>query len=79
MPLTGMLPQTGTLPPPEGRFAVKLVLDDAEEGLFLAAGAQGTGAIYTHHLEMIHILRKVLLRVSAYLDWIIIKHHISLH
>ena len=27
----------------------------------------------------IHIIRKVLLRVSAYLNWVIIKHHISLH
>ena len=58
---------------------MKLVLDDREEGLFLAAGARGTGAIYTQYLYPIHIIRKVLLRVSAYLDWIIIKHHISLH
>jgi multidrug resistance efflux pump len=79
LPLTGTLPQTGPAPAPEGRFAVKLVLDEREKDLFLAAGARGTGAIYTHHLEMIHILRKVLLRVSAYLDWVIIKHHISLH
>jgi multidrug resistance efflux pump len=79
MPLTGTLPQTGPLPPPEGRFAVKLVLDDSERELFLAAGARGTGAIYTHHFVPIHIIRKVLLRVSAYLDYVIIKHHISLH
>jgi len=55
------------------------VLDEREKDLFLAAGARGTGAIYTHHLEMIHIIRKVILRVTAYLDWVIIKHHISLH
>jgi multidrug resistance efflux pump len=79
MPLTGVLPQTGTLPMPEGRFAVKLLLDDPDRDLFLAAGAYGTGAIYTHHLEMIHIIRKVILRVSSHLNWIIIKHHISLH
>ena len=79
LPLTGTLPQTGPAPLPEGRFAVKLVLDEREKGLFLAAGARGTGAIYTQHLHMIHIIRKVLLRVTAYLDWVIIKHHISLH
>jgi multidrug resistance efflux pump len=79
LPLTGTLPQTGPTPQPVGRFAVKLALADPDENVFLAAGARGTGAIYTHHLEMIHIIRKVILRVSAYLNWIIIKHHISLH
>jgi multidrug resistance efflux pump len=79
LPLTGTLPQTGSVPPPEGRFAVKLLLDEREGDLFLAAGARGEGAIYTKHLHPIHLIRKVLLRVSSYLNWIIIKHHISLH
>ena len=79
LPLTGTLPQTGAEPLPEGRFAVKLVLDERDKDVFLAAGARGTGAIYTKHLHMVHIIRKVLLRVSSYLNWIIIKHHISLH
>ena len=34
--------------------------------------------IYTEHLTLVHIIRKVLLRVSSYLDYIIIKHSISL-
>jgi multidrug resistance efflux pump len=79
LPLQGTLPDTGVIAPPEGRFAVKLVLADRDKDLFLAAGARGTGAIYTHHLAPIHIIRKVLLRVSSYLNWVIIKHHISLH
>jgi multidrug resistance efflux pump len=79
LPLTGTLPQTGAAPKPEGRFAVKLVLDDPDKDLFLAAGARGTGAIYTHHLVPIHLIRKVLLRVTSYLNWVIVKHHISLH
>jgi multidrug resistance efflux pump len=79
LPLTGTLPDTGPSAMPEGRFAVKLVLDESEGDLFLAAGAKGTGAIYTDHLTPIHIIRKVLLRVNSYLNWIIIKHHISLH
>jgi hypothetical protein len=57
---------------------VKLVLDDRDKDLFLAAGARGEGAIYTHHFTPIHIIRKVLLRVSSYLDYVIIKHSISL-
>ena len=79
LPLSGTLPQTGAAPTPAGRFAVRLVLDEREKDLFMAAGARGTGAIYTHHLEPIHLIRKVLLRVTSYLNWIIIKHHISLH
>jgi multidrug resistance efflux pump len=79
LPLTGTLPQTGATPTPEGRFAVKLVLDGKDKDLFLAAGARGTGAIYTHHLVPVHIIRKVLLRVGSYLNWIIIKHNVSLH
>jgi multidrug resistance efflux pump len=82
LPLAGTLPQTGPAPLPEGRFAVKLVIDadrEKDTNLFLAAGARGAGAIYTDHLTPIHIIRKVLLRVDAYLNWVIIKHHISLH
>jgi multidrug resistance efflux pump len=79
LPLTGTLPQTGAAPTPEGRFAVKLQLDDRNKDVFLAAGARGEGAIYTHHFAPIHIIRKVLLRVSSYLNYVIIKHHISLH
>jgi multidrug resistance efflux pump len=79
LPLTGTLPQTGPAPAPEGRFAVKLVLDERDKDVFLAAGARGTGAIYTRRLHALHIIRKVLLRVSSYLNWVIIKHHISLH
>jgi multidrug resistance efflux pump len=79
LPLTGTLPQTGPAPLAEGRFAVKLVLDERDKDLFLAAGARGTGAIYTHHLTPIHIIRKVLLRVTSYINYVIVKHHISLH
>ena len=41
--------------------------------------ARGAAAIYTEHLSLIHLIRKVLLRTSSYLDYIIIKHSISLH
>jgi len=79
LPLTGTLPNTGPTPLPAGRFAVKLLLDEREKDLFLAAGARGTGAICTHNLAPIHIIRKVLLRVTSYINYVIVKHHVSLH
>ena len=73
----GNLPST-VLNAPPGRFPVKLVVADRDKSLFLAAGARGSAAIYTEHLALLHIIRKVLLRVSSYLDYVIIKHSISL-
>ena len=75
---SGDLPRT-TFTAPPGRFPVKLVVGEQDSGLFLAAGARGAAAIYTEHLSLIHLIRKVLLRTSSYLDYLIIKHHISLH
>jgi multidrug resistance efflux pump len=73
---SGELPRTGFNPPP-GQFPVKLVVGKADSPLFLAAGARGSTAIYTEHMTLVHIIRKVLLRVASYLDYIIIKHSIS--
>jgi multidrug resistance efflux pump len=75
---SGDLPRTTFVPPP-GQFPVKLVVSERDRELFLAAGARGSAAIYTEHLTLVHIVRKVLLRVASYLDYIIIKHSISLH
>jgi len=77
MDSNGNLPVT-TFTPPPGKFPVKLVVADADKSLFLAAGARGSAAIYTEHLAAIHILRKVLMRINTYLDYVIIKHAISL-
>jgi multidrug resistance efflux pump len=74
---SGNLPKTTFVPPP-GRFPVKLVVADQDKGLFVAAGARGSAAIYTEHLALVHIIRKVLIRVTSYLDYVIIKHSISL-
>jgi multidrug resistance efflux pump len=74
---SGDLPRTTFVPPP-GRFPVKLVVAEQDSGLFRAAGARGSAALYTEHVAMLHIIRKVLLRVASYLDYIIIKHSISL-
>ncbi|HEY6360061.1 MAG TPA: biotin/lipoyl-binding protein [Vicinamibacterales bacterium] len=78
MDASGDLPKTTFVAPP-GRFPVKLVVAEQDQALFLAAGARGAAAIYTEHLTLIHLIRKVLLRTASYLDYIIIKHHISLH
>jgi hypothetical protein len=43
--------------------------------MFMAAGAAGGAAIYTEHLAAIHILRKVILRVGAYINYLILKLH----
>jgi multidrug resistance efflux pump len=77
MDASGNLPRTTFVAPP-GRFPVKLVVADKDKSVFLAAGARGAAAVYTEHAKLIHIIRKVLLRVSSYLDYVIIKHSISL-
>ena len=57
---------------------MKLVVAEHDSALFLAAGARGAAAIYTEHVALIHLIRKVLIRTSSYLDYVIIKHHISM-
>jgi hypothetical protein len=70
-----VLPTTGNAPVPPGRFPVKLVLDERDSDASLPAGAIGHGAIYTEHAAFLHILRKVLLRVSTKLDYLVLKLH----
>jgi multidrug resistance efflux pump len=71
---SGDLPRT-TFTAPPGRFPVKLVIAESDSQLFLAAGARGSAAIYTERLTLIHLIRKVILRVSSYLGYIIPKLH----
>ncbi len=75
LPISGMLPNTGYGPAPEQRLAVKLKPTGEDAELFLAPGARGNGAVYTNKGEMIHILRKVFMRVGAKLDWLVLKLH----
>lgn len=72
---SGSVPQTGSFPQAPGRFPVKLTVEDRDRDLFLAAGATGQGAIYTEHVEMIQIIRKVILRVGAITDYLVLKLH----
>jgi multidrug resistance efflux pump len=75
LPWTGNIPESGSYPNPEGRFAVRLTTDGKDKDLFLAAGAHGQGAIYTDSGAMLHIIRKVILRVGSKTDWLILKLH----
>src|SRR4030095_10344683 len=78
----GTMMPTGDLPSslvvqnqPPGKFAVKFDIAEKDRELFLAAGAAGDAAIYTDHLHAIHIIRKVILRVGSYLNYLIPKLH----
>src|SRR5512143_7049 len=75
LPIGGQNFTSGVAPIPPYALAVRLVPDGKDKDLFLAAGARGAGAVYTDSGEMIHILRKVIIRVGAKLDWLILKLH----
>src|SRR3954471_18098371 len=75
MPISGNLPNNQTIAAPEERIAVRLLLAEKDRGLFLAAGARGSGAVYTEQVKFLHIIRKVFVRVSAKLDWFVAKLH----
>jgi len=72
---TGTVPMTGVLTAPSQRFAVKFDLTDKDKDLFLAAGAAGDAAIYTEHAAFLHIIRKVILRVGSYMNYLVLKLH----
>jgi multidrug resistance efflux pump len=71
----GTIPMTGVAAQPAGRYAVKFDIAERDRQVFLAAGAAGHAAIYTDHLHGIHILRKVLIRVGSYTNYLILKLH----
>ena len=75
LPIGGFSTSAGIAPVPADSLAVRLITDGRDKDLFLASGAHGSGAIFTDSGEMIHILRKVLVRVSAKIDWLILKLH----
>src|SRR4029077_8230871 len=66
---SGAVPQTGIYPQVPGRFPVKLEVEARDRELFLAARANGAGAIYTEHIAAIQIVRMVILRVGTITDY----------
>jgi multidrug resistance efflux pump len=75
LPIGGMNVTSGVAPIPPNSLAVRLLTDKKDKDIFLAAGAKGSGAVYTESVEAIQILRRILLRISAKLDWLILKLH----
>jgi multidrug resistance efflux pump len=71
---TGQTQISGTAVMPKGieavPFVVRVVLDDAGFARNLPAGATGTAAIYTDRLKPTHVVRRVLLRQVAILNYI---------
>jgi RND family efflux transporter MFP subunit len=59
-------PRADVTPP----FGVRIRLDDATIANALPAGSTGDAAIYTDHVKVAHIIRKVLLRQIAILNYI---------
>ncbi|HEX4667526.1 MAG TPA: biotin/lipoyl-binding protein [Chthoniobacterales bacterium] len=75
MPISGWVGTTAGLGMLSDRIAVRLLVQPGEKNLFLATGAVGAGAIYTEKGKIIHIIRKVFVRVSTKMDWFVWKLH----
>jgi multidrug resistance efflux pump len=75
LPIGTMNLAGGVAPIPANCLAVRLVLDGKDKDLFLAAGAHGAGAVFTDSGHMIHIIRKVIVRMGSKIDWLILKLH----
>ncbi|MDD5141303.1 MAG: efflux RND transporter periplasmic adaptor subunit [Verrucomicrobiales bacterium] len=75
LPIGTMNVAGGVAPIPPQCLAVRLLKDDKNKDLFLASGAHGSGAVYTDSGHPIHIIRKVIVRINAKLNWLILKLH----
>lgn len=51
-------------------FVVRLKLDNNEVGKRLPAGATGEAAIFTDHVKVAHVIRRVMLRMTALLNYV---------
>jgi RND family efflux transporter MFP subunit len=71
---TGQTQTSGTAVAPRAieaaPFVVRVVLDDAAFARSLPAGSTGDAAIFTDHLKATHVVRKVLLRQIAILNYV---------
>lgn len=71
---TGQAQTSGTAVVPRAieavPFAVRVRLDDAAFAARLPAGATGTAAIYTDHMKPTHVVRRVILRQLAIINYV---------
>ena len=75
LPIGTMNVAGGVAPVPPNCLAVRLLPDAKDKDLFLAAGAHGAGAVFTDSGHAIQILRKIIVRIGAKMDWLILKLH----
>ncbi len=71
LPPSGILPSLGTLSGPNETMGVILQLEG--EGLNpsqMPGGAGGTAAIYTNTVQATHVIRKVMVRMDAWLNYV---------
>lgn len=72
---TGQSAPTGAASTPRefvaAPFVVRIALDDAVIAKCLPAGSVGTAAIYTSRLSATHIIRKVLIRQTALMNFVL--------
>ncbi|MCA1411761.1 HlyD family secretion protein [Bradyrhizobium sp. NBAIM20] len=52
-------------------FVVRVTLDDGEMAKTLPAGSTGTAAVFTNHVKVSHVIRRVLLRQIAILNYVV--------
>jgi multidrug resistance efflux pump len=73
----GQLPPSGTLmewtqAPVAGRMAVRFQLDGDDRDLEIPAGTAGVAAVYTDRATAIQIIRKVVVRMNTWLNYLIL-------
>jgi len=72
---TGQVQASGSAATPRqltaAPFVVRVKLDDDTLAASLPAGATGSAAIFTEHVQAAHIIRKVLLRQTAILNYVV--------
>jgi multidrug resistance efflux pump len=71
----GQLPPSGTLKEftttePRGRFPVRLKLNAEPSELDLPAGAAGVAAVYTDKAKPIRVVRKVIIRIFTWMNYL---------
>ena len=68
---SGLLPQVPTAADPALPFAVVLELDDESIDLAkLPGGTVGTAAIYTDSVAATHVIRRVMMRMEAWMNYV---------
>ncbi|WP_343318143.1 HlyD family secretion protein [Sphingobacterium multivorum] len=71
---TAGIPETARqVPEIDGKLIAKFVLDENEQPL--TVGARGTAVIYSDHIKPLHLIRKVMVRVSSKINYLIPKLH----